>query len=102
MTIGFTKLTSVRVLCLVVCIFVVVGGRVMGSWAIIYPGDGFFEVFAISGFVFSGISWEMLTQPNTIGQICDKRQLLFSGNGRFASRAGAACDTSRNSSVAWS
>ena len=24
--------------------------------------------------------------------ICDKRQLLFSGSGRFASRADAACD----------
>ena len=77
MTIRFTKLTSVRVLCWVVFIFAVVGGRVMGSWAIFYPGDGFFEVFAIRGFVFSGISCEMLTPPNTIGQICDKRNCCF-------------------------
>ena len=73
MTVRFTKLTSVRVLCWVVCIFAVVGGRVMGSWAIFYPRDGFVEVFAIRGFVFIGISCEMLTPPNTIGQICDKR-----------------------------
>ena len=31
--------------------------------------------------------------PNyTIGQICGARKLLFSGSGRFASRADAACD----------
>ena len=34
------------------------------------------------------------TSLSTIGQICDKRQLPFSGSGRFASRPDAACDTS--------
>ena len=32
------------------------------------------------------------TPYNTIGQICDNRQLLFAGSGRWASRADAACD----------
>ena len=32
------------------------------------------------------------TPNNTNGQIGDTRQLLFSGSGRFASRADAACD----------